>query len=260
MRAPTPRRTRASSTSMARSLMSLAANARPRPYAPSRRRWVIKVCDCWRNGFRKLLMRHEKLECSFVALNHLGAPITAFQRVPFAISVHGQLCGMATRQASSPNMRDGYGLATHWNMHDSVHRSIVALMPNTESLHNRRLDLDRDNTAALVDAFVAYQAIAIAAMQFAREAGALTMEQANNPGAPLLAQADIGVLPDTDTEVISEISRLRADAAQKILPSAILMRMGKVHGHPLAGRVAPIAKHRQRALALMVRAALAHAT
>lgn len=51
------------------------------------RRWVVEVCHSWFNRFRKLLVRHEKLERSFVALNHLAAAIFAFRRVPLGINI-----------------------------------------------------------------------------------------------------------------------------------------------------------------------------
>ncbi len=44
------------------------------------RRWVVEVCHSWFNRFRKLLVRYEKLERSFVALNHLAAAIIAFRK------------------------------------------------------------------------------------------------------------------------------------------------------------------------------------
>ena len=46
------------------------------------RRWVVEVCHSWFNRFRKLLVRYEKLERSFMALNHLAAAIIAFRKVP----------------------------------------------------------------------------------------------------------------------------------------------------------------------------------
>jgi IS5 family transposase len=51
------------------------------------RRWVVEVCHSWFNRFRKLLVRYEKLERSFVALNHLAATIIAFRRVPMDLNV-----------------------------------------------------------------------------------------------------------------------------------------------------------------------------
>lgn len=51
------------------------------------RRWVVEVCHSWFNRFRKLLVRYEKLERSFVALNHLAAAIIAFRKVPAAVNI-----------------------------------------------------------------------------------------------------------------------------------------------------------------------------
>ncbi|CAN7431213.1 transposase [Paraburkholderia hospita] len=51
------------------------------------RRWVVEVCHSWFNRFRKLLVRYEKLERSFVALNHLAAPIIAFRKVPLDVNI-----------------------------------------------------------------------------------------------------------------------------------------------------------------------------
>ena len=51
------------------------------------RRWVVEVCHSWFNRFRKLLVRYEKLERSFMALNHLAAAIIAFRRVPADVNI-----------------------------------------------------------------------------------------------------------------------------------------------------------------------------
>ena len=51
------------------------------------RRWVVEVCHSWFNRFRKLLVRYEKLERSFVALNHLAAAIIAFRKVPMEVNI-----------------------------------------------------------------------------------------------------------------------------------------------------------------------------
>lgn len=51
------------------------------------RRWVVEACHSWFNRFRKLLVRYEKLERSFVALNHLAAAIIAFRKVPLKINI-----------------------------------------------------------------------------------------------------------------------------------------------------------------------------
>lgn len=51
------------------------------------RRWVVEVCHSWFNRFRKLLVRYEKLERSFVALNHLAAAIIVFRKVPMDVNI-----------------------------------------------------------------------------------------------------------------------------------------------------------------------------
>jgi len=51
------------------------------------RRWVVEVSHSWFNRFRKLLVRYEKLERSFVALNHLAAAIIAFRKVPLSVNI-----------------------------------------------------------------------------------------------------------------------------------------------------------------------------
>lgn len=51
------------------------------------KRWIVEVAHSWFNRFRKLLVRYEKLECSFLGLNHLAAAIIAFRKVPLAINI-----------------------------------------------------------------------------------------------------------------------------------------------------------------------------
>lgn len=51
------------------------------------RRWVVEVSHSWFNRFSKLLVRYEKLERSFVALNHWAAAIIAFRKVPLSVNI-----------------------------------------------------------------------------------------------------------------------------------------------------------------------------
>ena len=50
-------------------------------------RWVVEVCHRWFNRFRKPLVRYEKLEHSFVALNHLAAAIISFRKVQLKVNI-----------------------------------------------------------------------------------------------------------------------------------------------------------------------------
>jgi Transposase DDE domain. len=51
------------------------------------KRWVVEVTHSWFNRFRKLLVRYEKMERSFIALNHLAAAIIAFRKVPMEVNI-----------------------------------------------------------------------------------------------------------------------------------------------------------------------------
>lgn len=99
---------------------------------------------------------------------------------------------------------------------------------------------------------------ALGACAAARAAGALTLGIANNPGAPLLATAEIGVLLDTGPEVISGSTRLKAGTAQKIalnsFSSAVMVRLHKTYGPLMVDLRATNAKLQRRALALTLRA------
>lgn len=99
---------------------------------------------------------------------------------------------------------------------------------------------------------------ALGALAAARAAGALTIGIANNPDAPVTAQAEIGITLDTGSEVISGSTRLKAGTTQKIvlntLSSAIMVRLHKVHGNLMVDLMPTNAKLYRRAIALTVRA------
>lgn len=63
------------------------AKEKRRDPAKRARRWVVEVAHSWFNRFRKLLVRYEKLERSFLGLNHLAAAIIAFRKVPLKVNI-----------------------------------------------------------------------------------------------------------------------------------------------------------------------------
>jgi N-acetylmuramic acid 6-phosphate etherase len=103
----------------------------------------------------------------------------------------------------------------------------------------------------------------IGACGAAREAGALTIGLVNNPGAPLVAAAQLGIVLDTGPEVISGSTRLKAGTAQKIalnsFSSSVMVRLHKTYGVLMVDLRATNAKLRRRALALAMRASGADA-
>src|SRR3546814_6408933 len=77
-------------------------------------------------------------------------------------------------------------------------------------------------------------AYTIAAVERARERGALTIGIANNEGAPLIAAAERRILLDTGPEVVAGSTRLKAGTAQKVLlnlfSTLLMIRLGRVYG------------------------------
>ena len=51
------------------------------------RRWIVEVAHSWFNRFRKLLVRYEKLDRSFLALNHLAAAIIVFRKITLSVNI-----------------------------------------------------------------------------------------------------------------------------------------------------------------------------
>ncbi len=94
----------------------------------------------------------------------------------------------------------------------------------------------------------------LGALRAARAAGALTIGFANNPGAPVAAEAEIGVTLDTGSEVISGSTRLKAGTSQKIalntFSSALMVRLNKVYGNLMVDLKATNAKLVRRAIRL----------
>jgi len=72
----------------------------------------------------------------------------------------------------------------------------------------------------------------LGAVRFARQHGVWTCGIANNPGAPLIAEADLGILLDTGPEVLTGSTRLKAGTAQKMalnrISTAAMVLSGKV--------------------------------
>ena len=79
----------------------------------------------------------------------------------------------------------------------------------------------------------------VAAVEAARERDALTIGIANNPGTPLLAAAEVGILLDTGPEVIAGSTRMAAGTAQKValnlFSSLLMLRLGRVYSNLMVG-------------------------
>jgi N-acetylmuramic acid 6-phosphate etherase len=94
----------------------------------------------------------------------------------------------------------------------------------------------------------------LGALRAARGSGALTIGFANNPDAPIVTGAEIGILLDTGPEAISGSTRLKAGTSQKIalnaFSSALMVRLNKIYGNLMVDLKATNAKLVQRAVRL----------
>jgi N-acetylmuramic acid 6-phosphate etherase len=94
----------------------------------------------------------------------------------------------------------------------------------------------------------------LGALRAARGAGALTVGFANNPQAPIVTEAELGITLDTGAEVVSGSTRLKAGTSQKIalntFSTALMVRLNKVYGNLMVDLKATNAKLVLRAVSL----------
>jgi N-acetylmuramic acid 6-phosphate etherase len=92
---------------------------------------------------------------------------------------------------------------------------------------------------------------AVAAIEAARERGAVTAAIANNEPAPLLDVADHAIVALTGPEVLAGSTRLKAGTAQKsvlnMISTATMIRLGKVYGDRMVDVAVTNRKLRRRA-------------
>ncbi|NBB69209.1 MAG: N-acetylmuramic acid 6-phosphate etherase, partial [Alphaproteobacteria bacterium] len=100
---------------------------------------------------------------------------------------------------------------------------------------------------------------AVAAVEAARVAGALTVALANVAPAPLLAAAEMPIALATGAEVVAGSTRLAAGTAQKAalgtLSTAIMVRLGRTYGNLMVDVAARNTKLDARRIAMVRRIA-----
>lgn len=94
-----------------------------------------------------------------------------------------------------------------------------------------------------------------AAVRLARARGAFTVGIANNAGAPLLDDAEVGILLDTGPEVLTGSTRMAAGTAQKAalnaLSTVVLVRSGGAYQNLMVGMRPMNEKLRWRAIRIV---------
>jgi N-acetylmuramic acid 6-phosphate etherase len=115
--------------------------------------------------------------------------------------------------------------------------ALVHAVEGAEDEGGRGVELIRRHGVGPQDVLLAVAAsgttpFTLACLTEARSRGALTVGVANNPGTPLLTEADHGIWLDTGPEAIAGSTRMKAGTAQKItlnlLSSLVMIRLGRV--------------------------------
>ena len=146
---------------------------------------------------------------------------------------------------------------------DAVYRAIEGAEDDQErGAHDLRGVSPTANDVVLALAASGTTPYVMGALAAARFLGALTIGIANNAGAPVAREAEIGIILETGHELISGSTRLKAGTAQKIalntFSSAVMVRMNKVYGNLMVDLKPTNAKLMERAIRLTVLATGAH--
>ncbi|HKW45686.1 MAG TPA: N-acetylmuramic acid 6-phosphate etherase [Candidatus Eremiobacteraceae bacterium] len=95
----------------------------------------------------------------------------------------------------------------------------------------------------------------LGALHAARGGGALTVAITNTPRSPLAALAHISIAPLAGPEVLTGSTRMKAGSAQKLvlnmLSTAVMVKLGKVHGNWMVDVRPTNAKLRARAVRIV---------
>ncbi len=153
-------------------------------------------------------------------------------------------------------------------------RTVVLMAGGEEAGRSAREGAEDDEADAVLrvahaavgpaDAFLGIAAsgrtpFTVATVRAARAAGAFTVGIANVDATPLLGAAEAPVWLDTGPEVLAGSTRLAAGTAQKaalnLISTAVLVRLGGAYGNLMVGMRPLNAKLRQRAVAMVARAA-----
>jgi N-acetylmuramic acid 6-phosphate etherase len=117
-------------------------------------------------------------------------------------------------------------------------KAMVRAVEGAEDEAGKAAPLIRSHGIGHADVLVAVAAsgatpFTLSCMREAKRLGALTIGVANNPGAPLLAEADCPICLETGAEPIAGSTRMNAGTAQRItlslLSSLVMIRLGKVY-------------------------------
>ncbi len=215
--------------------------------------------DRWPTG-ESLAAMLDSQQAAFVAVrNALPDLSRAIRTAADRLGETGRLIYVGAGASGRLAVQDGVEL---WPTFSWPQERLVYLLAGGEAALVRSLEGAEDDAAAgeqamaglgpaRADVVVALAASGTtaftrAAQAAARRAGALTVALANNPGAPLLTEAEAPVLLHTGGEFLAGSTRMTAGTAQKIalnlFSTQLMMELGRIHQGLMVDVVASNAK------------------
>jgi N-acetylmuramic acid 6-phosphate etherase len=242
--------------------------ALPSPLATERIDLRFAALDLWPTGDALAAMWEGQLSAVAAVQSALPALAQAVDASAARLGASGRLVYVGAGTSGRLGAQDGTELTPtfHW----PADRVIFLLAGGPASL-TRSAEGAEDNSVDAVrqvkDARIGRSDVVIglaasgttpftvAAVKQARKQGALTIGIANNAGAPLLKAASHAILVETGAEVIAGSTRMKAGTAQKVVlnlfSSAVMVRLGRVHGGIMVDMQATNDKLARRAVAIV---------
>lgn len=207
-------------------------------------------------------------EAARVVAGAAGALAEGARAMAESIKGGGRLCYVGAGSSGLMAAADALELGGTFGIPETSVRIVMAGgMPTTAAMPGDTEDDTAGLDAGLADLAPGDTVIAVAAsgttpftleaVRLAKRRGARVIGIANNPGTPLLAEADIAVALATPPEVVSGSTRLGAGTAQKIALNCMSTLMGvligAVHDGMMVDVVADNIKLRARAAGIVAR-------
>ena len=224
--------------------------------------------DRWAPGIRVEAMWEAQLAAVAAVRPALPAISAAAAAAAIRLGRHGRLVYAGAGTSGRIGVQDGAELPPTFDW--PVERTIM-LMAGGDGAFIRSIENAEDDREAAEAAVAAHgigradvmigvaasgsTPFTVAAIQAARERGALTIGVSNSAGGTLLKAAEHAILAETGAEVLAGSTRMKAGTAQKIvlnlLSTEVMIALGRVHRGLMVDMQARNAKLRLRAVRML---------
>ena len=239
----------------------MTENAKTTESFPDPERWLDQLSP----SDAMAVMAEDQAKAAQVVRDHLDAITTAALAAYTRLdqSSTGRLIYAGAGTSARIGVQDGVELTPTFSWPEHRRGFMIAGGPDAllRSVENAEDDADdaahqvatlklNDSDVLIGIAASGKTPFTIAALEAARECGALTIGIANNPDTPLLNAAEYPILLHTGAESLAGSTRMKAGTAQKIclnlISTLIMVQMGRVQQGMMSQMQATNAKLRHR--------------